>query len=201
MFRFFICSFVSLLFFACSPRLSSPTLSSIDHKMEIEQMMQKVLVYTNAKQADPLLNLMYPKLFDLVPREMMVNEMEKLFSGNEMEYAVEKVKTNQISDIFTFENEDFAKVNYSMRLDFKFLHEEGADQDEFNQMMLNVFQATYGKEQVNLEAGHFLIESENVVLAISDKGKNNWKMLEIKDAQKPLLKRMIDQTVLKKFKL
>lgn len=189
----------SLLFFAnfSFGQTSGADTTSTDSEQEIKTLLDDYWVATQASDWNTVLDFMYPKIFDYVPRETMLEVMGSL-NDDEVKVRFTSVDVKKVSEPYTHENERYALVHYDMVMTMIFPAEE--DQEDFNSFMLGIFEAQYGKKNVNLNDDNtFDIKVENSMYVIADVGSSDWKLLENKTEQQAMLDMMIPKKVQKQL--
>lgn len=185
---------VSLLF--CLPFFS--TAQSEARKAAISEKLDQFFQATQEKDWDKVLDLTYPKLFKLVPREQMLGLFENM-AAEGMTFEMSEMKINNIYGAEDFEAETFTAVDYAMQL--KIILDGESFNDQALDFMKTSFETTYGAEQVatDRENKTFTIQAEKTLFAIADKGTDNWHFIEKNAEQMMVLEQIIDQQVLEKF--
>lgn len=111
---------------------------------KLDSVALKMFENVNERDYDAIMEMTHPKVFDLVPKEMMVNVFKSMFEGNE-EFTIDIPKVvpeYHLSEIFKDEENDgaFAFVHYDMEMSMTFHKKEEYD-DESKEMMVNMMKA------------------------------------------------------------
>ena len=163
-----------------------------------EIIRENVRMYMEASdQGDwnAVMDLIYPPLFNIVPRE----EMIKAFEGLENEGM--KVNTVggevlSMTGTISHEGEKFALVNYNVNINLMLTSEENRDSSMVS-MMEEFFKGTYGKDNVaySPEDFSFELKAEKSMFAINAEGSDKWYFLENNPQQNALLDQLIPAEV------
>jgi hypothetical protein len=167
-------------------------------KASISEKLAQFFQATQEKNWEQVLDLTYPKLFELVPREQMLG----LFQGMESEGMSFEMGDMVIKDIYgveDFEGETFTAVDYGLRMDIRLSGENFNDQ-ALGFMQVS-FETTYGADNVRLDKENktFIIQAEKTLFAIADEGTENWHFIEKNAEQTAILEQLIAAEVLEKF--
>ncbi len=165
----------------------------------LEKTLDRYMEASVNKDWEAIMDMVYPKLFDIVSREMMIETFKSL-DGQDMAFSFEKMEVKEISDLFTHESEVFARIDYTGKMSITLLSEDYKSEDVM-EMMLSGFQAQYGEEHVSVDpAEHtFHIDMTKSMFAIADEGGEAWRFLENNTGQEAVLQSLIPQAVRDQF--
>lgn len=171
---------------------------SESRKKAISERLETFFQATQSKQWPQVLDLTYPKLFTLVPRDQML-EMFQNMEAEGMTFDMKNMKITKIYGAEDFAGETFTAVDYSMQL--KVVLSGDSFGDEALDFMKTSFETTYGDGQVSFDrAGKtFVINANKTLFAIADTGTDGWHFIEKNPEQLVILEQIIDQTILNKF--
>lgn len=163
------------------------------------------------------LDYIYPRLFDLVPKEAMLQAMQQINADPTIQITMDSSIINSVSEIITVGDSTYARVDYNFIMIMKLIPEEtdleeesestsaeeGEDEDEFNQFdfTADMLEGVYGEKNVrrDKENSKLFIRIEASMFAIEDPEVDGWKFLEKKDQLMPILEQLIPEEVLKKL--
>ena len=108
--------------------------------IELDSVALKMFKNVNDRDYEGIMDMTHPKVFDLVPKDMMITVYKSMFEGNE-EFTIDIPKIvpeYKISEVFKDEdnNTDYAFVSYDMPMSMTFHKEEGFD-DDGKELMIN----------------------------------------------------------------
>lgn len=161
-------------------------------KAEVERIYQATVVL----DYDTILDVTYPKLFDLVSKAQMKEVLKATFKGDE---GI-KVKLLPIQPEFTFgeifkiDNQYFCLVNHNLSM--QLIMDEKIEDVE---MMISIFKSMMETDKVTFDqsANTFTIHKRSTMIGIYDQFTNNtWKFLN-KDKSNVLANKLLSEKVIK----
>ncbi|MCB0550590.1 MAG: hypothetical protein KDD19_23675 [Phaeodactylibacter sp.] len=155
---------------------------------------------TESKDWNKVVDMVYPKLFNLVEKKDMVQLFADM-EGNGMVFQMNDFSVHRISAPVTHEGERFALVSYSAGMNLKFT--SAAYQDSSMVSILRAsFVTTYGDENVryNKEDNSFDIQAVKTMFAIAPEGADQWSFMENNPGQEGMLGALIPEAVREKLK-
>lgn len=169
------------------------------HKKEITKRLSHYGDVVRSKDIDSLLSFMYPRFFDVFPKDALTDGMKKTFSDTSMTITFGAVDIQSISDVFVNEKVKFVMVEYSMVMDIGFTNNDAATVG----MMKTAYSQMYGEKNVsfNDKTNLFTIKANNKMFAIQDEafGKN-WWLIEKKDEMRSYVSGFIPDAVWEHYK-
>ncbi len=95
-------------------------------KAEIISTTNQIMESTMGLKYQSLLDLTYPRIYEMIPKEQMVQFLKMMFEGNE-EFSI-KLQENtpefEVSEIFEQEGTQYAFVNYPLSMTMRFENEK-----------------------------------------------------------------------------
>ena len=138
---------IALLICQCK---TSKTLSPSNNiKSEIDQNIKTYFEYLNRKDVDGAMNFIHPKLFEIVPRELMVGSFEQLFTDTTYTFSFDSLVVNAITEPITVEGSKYAKVDYD---GYMTMHLLGEPDESFISILKMGLHAQFGEEHVQYNA-------------------------------------------------
>ena len=185
------------IFFLLS--LPNPVTAQDAENHAISQQAERFFQATQEKNWDAVLDLTYPRLFELAPRE----QIRKLFTEMESEgmtFSFHDLEIDEISAVTIVGEEQFARVDYSSLMKIQ-LEGENFDDASTIELLRTTFEQSFGAGNVQYisDGKIFEVDSKKTMLAVAGKGKSDWKFIEVNAAQKELLKGILPETVLEWF--
>jgi len=187
-----------LVLLSCGGNKKATTTPQNTYEAEIRE---KLNLY-NKKMAEgdyiASLDFVYPKLFEIIPKETMVGLFKQTFDSEDMKITISDSKILKVHDNYIeADNKLYTLVDYSFNMNMK-LTGEMVDAAEF---MIGTFEAEYGKENIiyNKEESTFEIKTLNQMITIKENGE--WYILENKKepAYQYILGRLVGEETLKKL--
>lgn len=171
---------------------------SDDRSAAITSKLEQFFQATQEKDWDQVLDLTYPKLYELVPREQMLEVFQSMESQG-MGIEMNNMKIHKIYGAEDYENETFTAVDYSMQLKL-ILHGDDFDDDTLD-FMKTSFETTYGAEKISLDRDNktFVINADKTLFAIANIGELDWHFIEKNAEQTMILEKLIPEEVMRKF--
>ncbi|MEO1626831.1 MAG: hypothetical protein AAFV25_16885, partial [Bacteroidota bacterium] len=124
-------------------------------KQEITKDFTTFFKATGDQDVETVANYMYPRLFEFVPRELLISSMKQMMSDTTIKIQFLNTSINEISDITTIDKTDYAIVSYSFTLLMTMLGEDAeADEDsDFNPIVFtaDALAAKHGKDNVTYD--------------------------------------------------
>ena len=154
---------------------------------------------TEKKDWNAVVDMVYPKLFDLVPKEQMTEVFESIESEG-MKMSMKNFAIKNISDVITHEGEKFATVNYVMEMNLQFTSVEY--RDSLVQATIKAsFDGIYGAENVQYDPEDFSfdIKAANTMFAIANEGTMDWFFIENDPNREELTAMLIPEAVREKL--
>lgn len=169
---------------------------------QLDSMALKMFKDVNNKDFESIMDMTHPKVFEIVPREAMVNVFKTMFEGNN-EYTIEIPKetpeyklTEVKNDIES--NTDYAFVSYHMKMKMTFNDQEFGDEEK--EMMVNMMKLQEMHVRfISDNAMDVTMKNRVVILLNSDATNNEWSMLNY-DKDSPLLYQILPTGIIEKTK-
>jgi len=148
---------------------------------------------------DGVLDYLYPRVFELAPREQLRKAMMESFADTTMNLNFKNVGIDKVSSVLAVDEVKYALVDYHFTMSLKLLQEMD---DAGLDFMLGIFKAKYGKKGVTMDRATqtILIDVTAEAYAINDPQYAGWKFLEKKDQYKNMVETWLPKRVLKKLK-
>ena len=158
------------LLFACG-RQTNPT--NFDKDVLIEQFnkdMRRTIEATNNKDWDIVMDITYPKLFDVASKEQLIEVFEGIFDFYK-DFQLRAENITDISLIINYEGDYFTRFFYDNEIIFTFYNSDDFDNT------LPVFIDQYGENNVkalrNTNSINILYKASQI--AILEENSNEWK--------------------------
>lgn len=144
---------------------------------------------------------MHPSLFDLAPKEQLIEVFRNVYDNEAMKITIEKLENGSISDPFNLNSVKYCKVDYSMVMNMKFKDDKLSDSAAINTMVSSLQEGLPGKE-VSYDANgkQFVVKGSDILFAIKDSPQAPWLFLGY-DGNNELVKKLFPIEVIEHFKL
>lgn len=175
-------------------------MTTLGYAQDIKQTInQEFMAYQDAiinKEFEKSLDYIIPGLFEIYPRQQMLQLMENTFNDPTIKYEIKNTAINQIEDIKEIEGKFYALLTYSNQMNIKYLGDE-KDTEEQKKAKAGFIKVslenTFGSNNVayNPATEFFEVKAEKNVYAISENGKTDWKFLMIEKEQKVIMDQLL----------
>lgn len=173
---------------------------SASAQSDLRNTLEEYLKVVEIKDSEKVMDYMYPKFFDLYPRDLMVKTLDESLKDPALEILLMDSKILDISPLKTTDSVTYAKVGYSFVMTMKYVvsEETPAPTDEVITMTTNIFKQMYGEDNVTLDVENkkFRIFAKKEMLALKTPSLKDWKVLGIEENIKPALKKILPEAVL-----
>jgi hypothetical protein len=189
------------VFYACNSDKGKPadgdnTLSSLERRLDIYMKLNDEM------KMDSLMDYIYPKLFEYVPRAELVKTMNDGFKSGDRVVEIDSMHVEKIHPLFEMDGATYAKVDYSMVMNMQFRKRVTNAEDSVDQgpLMDTMFAEKYGRENVifNKELNRLRIRMKSSMVAINDKYAEDWSFVNL-SMDSPLSNKLFSDAVLKKL--
>ncbi|MEM6722405.1 MAG: leucine-rich repeat domain-containing protein [Bacteroidota bacterium] len=168
-----------------------------------ENFMQAV----SDQQFDQVLDRTYPGIFDVAPREFMLEAMEQTFADTTLSIRISDNNIQGISEILSLDKGDYALINYSFKMTMQFLDAETKSLDKADEyhpvrITYDILRTQYDPEGVSLNMDELMIELETInrAYAIKETDFDNWTYLEDKPEMAGVMNQLLPEAMLDHFK-
>jgi hypothetical protein len=167
-------------------------------KTEIADKVAEYFEYVENKQNSELVDMIYPALFEMFPKEMMLSQIENMYADTNVAIRLYESKLEEIEDIFEADGIDFTVIQYSFYMDLKFINELD---NEVVDITKNSFYNMYGEENVEWidNENKFKIYSFKEMFAINDPKYDGWKFLERSEGFNMFYENIFPESAYKKY--
>ncbi|TBN14726.1 hypothetical protein [Hyunsoonleella pacifica] len=154
--------------------LFTTSIFSQSHKVEIEKEAQAYYDLMTNMNIDGFLDYMYPKVFDMVPKEQMKTGMEQMFNSPEMKIEFISNEVKSVSDQKEVDGVNYAMVYYNSKMRMTFLTIKDNSEEErkaYLDMMKTSMANQFGAENVTVDV------ATTSVVVNNDPQYDGWKFL------------------------
>ena len=189
--------FLSTLIIALLLSLSSIAQS---HKEDITKNANTYYSYMTNQNFDGVLDYMYPKVFEMAPKEAMKAGMEQMFNSPDMKIEFISNEVTEVSNEKEVDGITYAAVYYNSKMKMTFLSEKEKseeDQKKFLDFMKTTMITQFGEGNVtsDLKTLSLVINMDATMFAIKDPKYDGWKFIGNDDAMQQLVNSIIPESV------
>lgn len=175
---------------------------------DLQRDLKVLLKATDENDYDLLLDYIGQKLFELVPREAMIEQLKKTLEDDKFSLGVSLASYKLIKPITEIEGNKYAIVQVEKALSFTFKNEENEESDSSYstliglEFMAELYKQQFGKNNVTIDtaAKSIVVKSTSENFAIFNKELNHFTFLELSSERKDFLFMMYPETIFKKLK-
>ncbi len=204
---FLFCFFSSLLFFSSQVYSQIDTTSLNSEQQEIHQAFTDFFSAVEQKDNEKLLAMTYPGLFEIVPREQLLEALDGMYTDKRIFILIHDSVIEEVSESMEVDGAKYAIIAYSfqMTMTFNELEDEEENEEGFDvlEMTYDMLSISYGKENMTLnEEEHSLHikHLEKRAFAIQEANSDSWTFLENKTNTAPFLEKLLPEAVLEAAK-
>ena len=168
----------------------------------LQQRATLIMKATDSVDMDKILDLTYPKLFTIVPREQMAEALLEAFNTEEFTITIDSILVDTIYPIFTVGDGSYAKIKHSQILKMRFKEEiDTTDKESLNEL-LNNMKDGFPDSKVRFDAGTncIVISGPGYMIAIKDNYAKEWCFVNLEDDDNQLISLLFNEDVVKKLK-
>ncbi|WP_026754431.1 hypothetical protein [Sediminibacter sp. Hel_I_10] len=178
----------------------SITTQAQTYKTDITKNAQTYYQYLTDQNFDGILDYMYPRVFELAPRQDMKAGMQQMFNSPDMQIEFLSNTVNRVTDSVQVDGLTYAIVFYNSKMKMTFVSEQNkpeADQKGFLDFMKTTMDSQFGAGNVtsDLENMSLTINMDANMFAIKDPQYDGWKFIGNDDAMKKLVDSIIPLSV------
>lgn len=167
----------------------------------LNRRIAEFMQVSKEKDFDKTMDYIYPRIFEIAPRKVMVEEMTKAFNSTEMTITMDNLKALKAEAITTAGATQFTRFQYDVSFSIRFNKKDSTEED-MAASYLELLKAQFGKGNVTYsgETDIFQIRSIKYSLAIKDRySKNIWTF--VNQEQSKMLRKLLPAALVKKYKM
>lgn len=193
-FRILFLSFVILTVSYCSPSSTDTTnpelLSNFDNDLDA------YFGYMNDRDWENMLSMTNPRLFEVVPKETMINMFKSLYESG-LEMKVDDITPISLSNVVKYEKESYCKIKYQGVLTMTLSQTLMSNIEMFKTELYK----TYSEESItiDLQKNQIKIDAEKFIIAMTSDDEKTWNYFELQEGQEEMLSKLIPSEVLVQF--
>lgn len=164
--------------------------------------LNQMLKLTQLKDLEKIMDYTYPKLFEIMPRELMIASLKETYESDEFSIELDSVNVLTIFPVFVINDTSYVKVRHSMLMKMKFKEPADTSDSQGNNMLVSILGQKYGQGNVRYDA---IANSLNILMkpdmvGIKDKTSNKWTFANFDEDTPAMLELLFSKAVLDKLK-
>ena len=167
----------------------------------LAKRLKEILVFTQEKNTEKILDYTYPKLFTIVTRSQMKEALEGMYDTDEFTIVLDSLFTIKVHPVFTVEEKQYCRVmhNMVMRMNFKELTDTTGEESEAA-FLLELMGGKYGKENIRFDKkkNSLVIKSTPDMIAVKE--NNTWYFANYNEDNTAMIDLLFSKAVQKKYK-
>ncbi len=167
----------------------------------IRSALQQYWSAVQRKDHVTTLDFIDPRLFALVPKERMLEALERASADTTVRVTLGDARVDRISKPITEGSVQYASVDYDYTMRMVLSSDPDTDEARKTEFLKGMLEEQYGKGRVQVEGPDhaFRIEAERHLIAVLDPTIGQWRFLERKKGMEPLLQQLVPAKVLKRL--
>ena len=167
------------------------------------QRLSAVLIATQQSDFTTILNYTYPKLYTIVPKDKLLEVLKEALETEDFSTTLDSVLLVKVHTVFTIGTASYAKIEHTMIMRMKFKEPIDTVDEEGNNLVLQLMQSGFGKENVRIDIKNNTINvfSAGILVAIKDEFATNWCFVNFDgNESSPIMPLLFSEEVLAKLK-
>lgn len=171
-----------------------------NYETEIAITFDKFMEATENKDVDVVINHMYPKIFEFIPKDILTQILKETAEDTTSNIMLENTKIDSISKKISVSESDYAIVFYSFlmitKMDYDDSDEDSSDIFDAYKFTYDLMVIQYGEENVfyNEKEKKISVQVSNRAIAIKE--HKEWYFLEYKENLLPIIEKIIPSEVI-----
>ncbi len=152
------------------------------HDPRLVQRLDSTLLATRDMDFNRILDLTYPKLFDLVERDQMKAVLRSTFDNNQFLITLDSLTIASISPVMMVGTGQYVKVQHTMRMIFHFKDTAEKENIETEKLVANTMAMQYGEENVKYDevTRSVSVFTKPEMIAVKDDVSPEWTFVNYK---------------------
>lgn len=160
-----------------------------------------MLTITQLKDVDKIMDYTYPKLFGIVPKEMLLNTMKDTYETEEYIIELDSIDIRTISPAFIVDDTSYVKIKHTMLMKMKFKEPQDTSDPGSTNFLVTLMEAKYGRGNVRFDKK---ANSLNIFMTPGMVGikppKEQWTFTNLDEGNPAMLEVLFSKKVLDKLK-
>lgn len=161
-----------------------------------------ILKFTKAKEYDRIMDYTYSRLFDIVPKEVLIESMKESFDTDEFSIELDSMKIDTIYPIFMITDTSYVVAKHTMLMRMKYTEPFDTANTESTQMMVGLMESKFGEGNVRFDqvANSLNILLKPAIVGIKEKSSGLWTFVNLNEDNPAMLEMLFSNPVIKKLK-
>lgn len=189
-----------LILLLAAPIILSTTAFAQNHKGDISKTLKEYYDAVEKQEINRLLDYMPPEFFQAIPRETLVEAMEKTYNDPTLGMSISDYKLLNTADIVKVDKRLYSKITCEFTLSMNPTAPE-LDNPDARAYLQQQFELKYGKDKVkaNAETGAIDIRATSDSYAIKDPEWDGWKFMEDQAGQEEIIEMIVPEEARKQL--
>lgn len=191
---------VILLIYGCNNSEKKPE----GNDPSLQTRLTEFLKANDDMNFEKVIDYIYPKLFDIVPRKQLLETMNESFNNTEVRIELDSLRIDTLYPVFQTGKGYYAKARYSMIMLMNFSPTEGDNSNEANESQNDLIAKSlaekYGEGNVSTDTGTGVIKirTSSLMVAVKDEQAKEWCFVNLKEDD-PLINKLFSNEILDKL--
>jgi hypothetical protein len=186
-----------LLFFSFAAQAQKSTDPGLNNRLQEYIALNKQLDF------EKVMNYTHPKLFDVAPREAIIQAMDQAFHNEKMKISIDSISILSVGPLYKYGKESYRKISYYMGMTMVLSDSMDLKNKPFADYLTKSLQISFPGKKITIDtdANAFKIMGSQVLFAIKDDTVASWMFLGYDPAKPELSRRLYPKAVRQYFKL
>ena len=167
----------------------------------LAKRVKEILIFTQQKKTEKILDYTYPKLFTIVTRSQMKEALDGMYDTDEFTTDLDSLFTIKIYPVFTVEGKQYCRIvhNMVMHMNFKEQADTTGEESEVD-LLLGLMGDKYDKENVRFDkkSNSLIIKTTPDMIAVKE--NNIWYFANYSEDNPAMIDLLFSKAVQKKYK-
>ena len=163
--------------------------------------LNEILKLTQLKDLEKIMDYTYPKLFTIVPRDLLLTTMKKAYDTEEFAIELDSVKIDTIFPVFVISDTSYVKVKHSMLMKMKYKEPLDTADKESKSILIGLMETKFGEGNVRFDP---IANSLNIFMTpnmVGIKDKNSkWTFVNLNEDNPAMMDMIFSKKVLSRLK-
>lgn len=168
----------------------------------LDKRLHAYMALNKALDFEKIMDYMHPSLFELAPREAILQSFEQIFKSEAMTLGFDSLQLVQASAPFVHGGVTYRKVDYFTRLHLKFNDTSVYAEEGFTDNVTASLEKAMAGKTITFDEKNrqFVVSGTDVLFAIKDAKAPDWMFLGFQDNPQ-MMARLYPKEVIAHFKL
>ena len=164
--------------------------------------LNAVLNHTKAKEYDKIMDYTYSKLFEIVPREALIEAMQESFDTDDFTIELDSMKIDTIYPVFIINDTSYVVARHTMLMRMKYSEPFDTANSESSKILVTMMEAKFGTGNVRFDkkANSLNILMKPDIVGIKEKSSGLWTFVNLDENNPAMLRFLFSSPVIKKIK-